>query len=454
MPNEEFEINAAQFTQIKRDELRAPEANEMLERTPSWLLRWGVFSMIIVFGIIILISVVVKYPDTLEGSAVITTDPLPIKLKSVSGGRITQLFLKEGSVVEQNTPVAEIENPTGYANILQLQNTIDSINIYLQTNNEIALEALLTKPLQSLGDAQTFYNQLLQQLSARTLLHKEQLYNKRTQNLQQQIGNLQSIVQISRQERAMIEEELKQADDRFKANEQLYKDRVISKQEYYDEAAKLRAKKLQLEQQKRSGIQNNISSNDNNKQMLEMQYEREDKERALTIGVQEALRNIANYVQTWKQRYLLVAPYKGTIQYLRPLQINEPTNTGEELFAVVPQKSNYLAVTMLPANGIGKVEIGQSVHLLLDNFPYNEYGFLEGKIIKRSTLPEASKSNTNGQSQQGAMYRIYVQLPDTLLTSYKKQIPFNPEMTATARIITKDRNLLQRLVAGVAKMDK
>lgn len=124
------------------------------------------------------------------------------------------------------------------------------------------------------------------------------------------------------------------------------------------------------------------------------------------------------------------------------------------MFAVVPQQSKYLAVTMLPANGIGKVTVGQNVHLLLDNFPYNEFGFLEGKIIKRSTLPEAAKGNNGGQAQQGAMYRIYVQLPDTLITSHHRKIPFNPEMTATARIITKDRNLLQRLVAGVAKMDK
>ena len=454
MPNKEFEIQAEQFSPIKRDELRAPEANEMLERTPTWLLRWGVMTIIIVFGIIILISIVIKYPDTLEGTAIITTDPLPIKLKSISGGRITQLFISEGNLVNKNTPIAEIENPTGYDNILQLQNTIDTVNAYLQSNNEGGIENLISNPLQSLGDAQSFYNQLLQQLSARALLHKEQLYNKRTQNLQQQIGNLQSIAQISKQERAMIEEELKQADDRFKANEQLYKDRVISKQEYYDESAKLRAKKLQIEQQKRSGIQNNMSSNDNNKQMLDLQYEREEKERTLTVGIQEALRNISNYIQTWKQRFLLVAPYNGTIQYLRPLQINEPTNAGEELFAVVPQQSTYLAVTMLPANGIGKVAIGQKVHLLLDNFPYNEFGFLEGKIIKRSTLPEASKGNANGQAQQGAMYRIYVQLSDTLITSYHKTIPFNPEMTATARIITKDRNLLQRLIAGVAKMEK
>lgn len=450
MPNEEFEIH--NIEESNRNALRAPEANEMLERTPTWLLRWGVLSIMIVFGIIILISVVVKYPDTLEGSAVITTDPLPIKLKSISGGRITQLFVADGVIATENTPIAEIENSTGYANILHLQNTIDSVNVYLQTNNETALEILVNHPIQSLGDAQSFYNQLLQQLSARALLHKEQLFNKRTQNLQKQIGNLQSIAQITKQERAMIEEELKQSDDRFNANEQLYKDRVISKQEYYDEAAKLRSKKLQLEQQKRSGIQNNISSNDNNKQMLEIQYEREDKERTLTVGVQEALRNLSNYIQSWKQRYLLFAPYKGTIQYLRPLQLNEPTNTGEELFAVVPQQSKYLAVLMLPANGIGKVELGQNVHLLLDNFPYNEFGFLEGKIIKRSTLPEAAKSNN--QTQQVAMYRIYVQLPETLITSYHKKIPFNPEMTATARIITKDRNLFQRLVADLAKIDK
>jgi HlyD family secretion protein len=430
------------------------QIRDVLDQIPKWLIRRGTTVILLIILLLVFGSWFIKYPDTLEGSAVITTDPLPIKLKSISGGRVTQLFVADGAIVSHQTPIAEIENPTGYANILHLKNTIDSIHVYLQTNNETALEVLVNHPLQSLGDAQSFYNQLLQQLSARALLHKEQLYNKRTQNLQQQIGNLQSIAQITKQEKAMIEEELKQSDDRFKANEQLYKDRVISKQEYYDEAAKLRSKKLQLEQQKRSGIQNNISSNDNNKQMLEIQYDREEKERGLTVGVQEALRNLSNYIQTWKQRYLLVAPYNGTIQYLRPLQLNEPINTGEELFAVVPQQSKYLAVTMLPANGIGKVAIGQNVHLLLDNFPYNEFGFLEGKIIKRSTLPEATKGNNNGQTQQGAMYRIYVQLPDTLITSYHKKIPFNPEMTATARIITKDRNLLQRLVAGVAKMDK
>ena len=252
----------------------------------------------------------------------------------------------------------------------------------------------------------------------------------------------------------MIQEELNQSDERFRANEKLFKDKVISRQEYYDEAAKLRQKKLQLEQQKRNCIQNTISSGENNKQMLEIQYEREEKERTLTIGAEEALRNISNYIQTWSQHYLIVAPYSGTIQYLRPLQVNEPTNSGEELFAIIPGDHKYLAVVMLPAAGIGKVKIGQTVHLLSDNYPYNEFGLLEGKVTKRSTLPEPSKSNSTSQQSQYSVYRVYVQLADNLKTSYNREIPFSPEMPATARIITKDKNLLQRLIEGVSGLRK
>jgi len=444
------EVSHVFISSINRDSLRAPEANEMLERPPGRLFRMGAIAVVMLFVLLFIIGEFVKYPDTLEGSAVITTDPLPIKLKTPSGGRITSLFIPDGIVLEKNAVIAELENPTGYDNITKLEKTIDNINAYLHSGNNDALADLLAHPLQSLGDAQSFYNQLLQQVSAKLLLQKEQLYSKRTQNLQQQIGKLKSISTIATQEKGMIEDEYKQADERFKANEQLYKDKVISRQEYYDEAAKLRSKKLQLDQQNATIIQNSVTSGDENKQMLEIQYEREDKDRGFTIGIQEAMRNIVNYIQTWRQKYLVIAPFSGTIHYLRPLQVNEPTSTGEELFAIVPAEHHYLAVIMMPAAGIGKVQVGQKVHLMVDNFPYNEFGFLEGKISKRSSMQEASAGGVAGSG----MYRVYVQLSDTLLTNYQKQIAFSPEMTAVARIITKDRNLLQRFLSGIARTNK
>ncbi len=43
---------------------------------------------------------------------------------------------------------------------------------------------------------------------------------------------------------------------------------------------------------------------------------------------------------------------------------------------------------LLPAEGAGKVEPGQKVNIRLDNYPYMEYGMLEGVISHISEIPD------------------------------------------------------------------
>jgi multidrug resistance efflux pump len=435
---------------MERNALRSPEATEMLERPPSKMFRVAGISVISLFVLMLFISIIVRYPDTLDGVAVITTDPLPIKLKSPQMGRITTLYVEDGAQVQPNAVIAELENPTGYKNILRLQRSVDSIKMYVQAGNDEALADMIMHPLQQLGDAQGYYNQLVQQISMKLLMHSEHLYSRRAASLKEQMSRLESISSISANEKSMYDEELKQADERFKANEKLYKSKVISQQEYYDESARLRAKKMQLEQQQASIIQNKMSSGEDSKQIMETEYEAKEKDQTVSIGIMEAISNIYNNMQTWQQRYLVIAPFEGTVNYLRPLQANQSVNGGDELFAVIPTKHSYSAVVSVPSIGIGKVEVGQKVHLMVDNYPYNEYGFIEGKVRKRSSMQVVGDHGVS----QVASYQVYVQLSDTLETNYKKPIAFAPEMTASARIITKDRNLLQRFVSGIAKTSK
>ncbi|MBS1773624.1 MAG: HlyD family efflux transporter periplasmic adaptor subunit [Bacteroidetes bacterium] len=440
------EISYGEIISRQKDVLRSPEANELLERTPSRLLRFGAWSVALLVILMLLLGIFIKYPDTLEGKAIITSDPLPIKLKSISGGRIAHMFVADGKLVEKNTVIAEIENPTGYENIRELQQSLNQINLYVNTNNNDALSAMLYNPLKSLGEVQGYYNQLLQQISARILLQKEQLYDKRTVNLEGRISKLRTIGVISQREKDMLEGEIKQAEERFNANEKLYKDKVISKQEYYDEAARLRQKKLQLEQLKANAMQNKVSVEENSRQILETKYEHQDKERQSIEGIRESMRDINNYIQLWQQRYLIIAPYKGVLNYLKPWQLNQLVSMGDEMFAIVPSEYKYIAIVMVPADGIGKMKKGQKVHLLVDNYPYNEFGFLEGVVVKWASIPDVAEDK--------ATYRVYVSLKDSLVTNYNKKIIFNPEMTANARIITKDRNVLQRFFATIAKVNK
>jgi len=430
--------------------LRSDEATELLERTPSWILRWGVTILIGIFIIVTLISIFVKYPDTLEGRAVVSTDPLPIKLKVSNGGRIAHLFIADNNTVAPSTPIAEIENHTGYENIHLLQQYADSTAAYLNQGNDSAMGSMLNTPQFTLGDAQPFYNQLLQNISTYLLLKKEQLYSKRINSLQEQIARYNTTMNIGNQQTELDKEELRQSDERFRANEQLYRDKVISRNEYFDEAARLRQKRMSLEERNKTAVQGSITISDYRKQLLDMQYDRAEKNRELRVAILEAVRNIQNYIQTWKIQYLLVAPYNGKVHYLRTLQQNEVVNTGEELFAVVPANARYDAHISIPATGIGKVKKGQKVHILLDKYPYNEYGYLEGTVDKISALPEAAENNT--QEQQ--TYHIYVKLPDSLVTTYHVHIPITPDMGGQGRIITKDKNLLQRLISGAAKINK
>jgi len=81
----------------------------------------------------------------------------------------------------------------------------------------------------------------------------------------------------------------------------------------------------------------------------------------------------------------------------------------------------------------GKIKIGQTANIKLENFPDNEFGTLKGEVKHISLLP-----NKDG------LYLIDVSLPEKLITSYNKEIPFKQEMRGMVEIITEDLRLIER----------
>jgi HlyD family secretion protein len=429
----------------------APATQELIAARPEYWVRKGSLVVLCILLLIVGAASLIRYPDTLEGPMVLTSDPLPVKLKAQAAGRIARLFVADNGPVQPGDPIAVIENNTGFDNIRLLAATADTVLHALERNALPALERTRLMNLQALGDAQTIYNQLLQQVSAYLLLEQQHIFAKRGNNLQEQHSYYRRLTAIGDDELSMINEELRQAKERFAANEKLYRDQVISRQEYFDESERWRQKQLSLEQQRRAREQNNIAMGTNDKQLFELNYERSEKEQLLLLGIEEQVRNLQNFVQGWRLKYLLTAPYAGKVCYLKPLQVNETVGTAEELVAIVPDQFRYMAYAALPASGIGKIKEGQGVHLLLDHYPYNEYGYIIGTVRSLTALPQ---SNNNAGTPGTPSYRVYIRLPDSLVTTYHRPLHFSAEMSGTARIITKDRSLLQRLLANVARLDR
>ena len=103
-----------------------------------------------------------------------------------------------------------------------------------------------------------------------------------------------------------------------------------------------------------------------------------------------------------------------------------------------------LGKAMLPVARSGKVKIGQKVNIRLQNFPENEYGILRGVVSNISLVPV--------QTEGTVYYAVEISLPDKLISTYKKELPYLPNMQGQADIIADDMSLLERFVLPVKRV--
>ena len=85
------------------------------------------------------------------------------------------------------------------------------------------------------------------------------------------------------------------------------------------------------------------------------------------------------------------------------------------------------------------------MNIRFSNYPDNEYGIVRGSIKNISLIP------TINDNEEKA-YTVDIQLQDGLKTTYKKELPFLPEMEGQAEIITEDMTLLERFLLPLKKI--
>lgn len=117
---------------------------------------------------------------------------------------------------------------------------------------------------------------------------------------------------------------------------------------------------------------------------------------------------------------------------------NQNITVGEKVVTIIPSgDKNIFGRLLLPVQGAGKVKVGQHVNIKLANYPYMEFGQLEGVITNISSVPS------------GGFYYVKVNFPNGMTTSYGMKIPFSQNLQGSAEIITKDIRLFYRMLQPV-----
>lgn len=182
-----------------------------------------------------------------------------------------------------------------------------------------------------------------------------------------------------------------------------------------------------------------IAENKNN--LAQLDIEQFNEEQNLKTTLYSAYQELYDNIKMWEQRYVFKSPINGKIDFLRFISEGMFIQAGEEVFGIIPEENKIFGQLTLPSSGAGKVKTGCRAVIKLANYPYREFGSIEGTVSSISSLTQ-SQHTANASIDT---YLITIELPEGLKTNYGETLPFQHELGGTCDIIIKDRRLIERL---------
>ena len=241
------------------------------------------------------------------------------------------------------------------------------------------------------------------------------------------LRSLQSQKEINRTELDFKEKDLER-------NRSLFEKGIISAQDF-------ESKQLEYAQAERnfknfessmSQIREAISNAHKTSKGTEINQVKE--EMALLKNVIQSFNQLKKAIKDWEYLYVLQSEIQGKVSFLNYWSVNQTVNQGDLVFTVIPSDNkSYVAKLKTPVKNSGKIKVGQSVNIKLENYPDTEFGVLNGTVKNISLIADSE-----------GFYYIDVALPQKLITSYNKVIDFKQEMRGSAEIITEDLRLIER----------
>ena len=441
---DEKEINQKNIQ--KEIELKSPTVQEILERPPRWIIRWGISVVFIVLAGIIVGSYFFKYPDIINATITVTTKNLPAGVMAKTTGRIDTLFVSERQKVDQGDLLAVIENPAQFEDVMKLQDLIR--NYELGTRNYEFLSACDVLPSAQLGEIQPSYNAFVKAYEDYQYFIQTNYHHKKIAVIKKQIQTQNIILQKSRIQLNLSNQQLTAAYQIFTMDSALYAKNALSGAEYQN-ARNSYLQQLQANETAKLSIDNqNMSILQLEQTIFDLEQQSNEQLNNLQIALTGAFNQLQAQIKNWKQTYLLISPMDGVITLTKYWQKNQNINMGEVLVTVVPNNEvEIVGKILLPPLGAGKVKEGQMVNVKFDNFPYMEFGMVRVQIKNISLVPIILENNQRA-------YTLEVTFPNQLKTNYGKELNFSQEMTGTAEIITEDLRLLDKFLNPIKAVIK
>ncbi|MDE5612943.1 MAG: HlyD family secretion protein [Odoribacter sp.] len=417
---------------------RNEEICDIIDRMPVRFGQWVAIAVVIFSLLILVFGWLIKYPDIVSGQITVNSVVAPVKLVAGSSGRIKLHHIAPQEAVTENTYLATIQNSANTEDIRKIDRLLSQINP-LYNNSQLWIDTLPENV--SLGELNLKYFAFL--TAAKNIRNHEQnnTYEQQIKNLKDYIRWQNILIRQITSDTLTVREKLDILDKWLKRKNSLYLKDMITEKEYDDLKTEFLNTCSENQQLQKSITTIHIQIAEAEGKLNLLKTEKAEKEQQMHLELVASYNDLLDNIKNWEQKYVLKAPMNGRVEFLKFLTDNQFIQTGEEIFSIVPEKNTILGQMLLPATGAGKVEIASPVIIKLDNYPYLEYGSIDGRVSSISLVTTEEQI----ANMHVATYLITIELPQGLTTNYGKKLDFRHEIKGTAEIIVNDRRLIERL---------
>ncbi|MEJ5092801.1 MULTISPECIES: HlyD family efflux transporter periplasmic adaptor subunit [Sphingobacterium] len=417
---------------------RTEEVRDIIERMPNTFARNITYLVYFIVALLLFFGYVVKYPDIVTGEVILSAEQSPLQIVAGQSGRLKINHIKSQDMIQPDQLLAWIDNPAQPDLIAQIKTLLTSLP--LATTEARLLYNKLPKNL-NLGDLTIPYSSLLTTVKQLADYQDHKLYDKHEQSLAKILDEQTKALSTLKDKERLSRASLKISDKYLERDSILLAKRLISQAEYEQSIAGHIGAEDQVKTSLRNSgsVREQISSTENSIQQNKIT--KSEKEQQFDLELLTAYNNLIDKINLWEKQYLITSPVGGNAQFLKFWTNNQFVQAGEPLFSIVPKQNEVLGKVMLPVQGAGKVKMGQKVIVKMADYPYMEYGYIEGKVNNIS-LVSSPVNLGNGSTVDS--YLVTLIFPEGLMTNYGTQLDFRFEAKGTAEIITKDRRLIER----------
>lgn len=360
-------------------------------------------------------------------------------VQHLEGGIVDELLVREGDFVSAGDPLVSLSAIRSEADLDELRVRlaglrIDRIRLTALAEERDTIEFpddLKTDMPGLVNKAAALFDAATRQTRART-----DRLEKTAQQRQQEIREIETRMKNTRNNMALLEEQLK-------ISEELLKKGITNRYNHIDLEREFLEMKGSVEED-RAALGAARAALDVAESMIrEARFDLVEKARQELAGVDAEFDGLSTRVSKFRDslaRTTLRAPVDGVVKELMVSSIGEVVKPGDTIVALVPGDDRLIVEAQLPPQEIGYVKVGQRALIKLNSADLTRFGNINGTVAQvspdRLVLPDGTP-----------YFRVRIDADRSYFEHNETRFDLYPGTQVVASIQTGKRTILDYLVS-------